>query len=218
MWLQSLRRAIGLKIYTENARASDCLPVIEEASLHEMDTKHLTLIAQTYADHIGRGLYTVAGRVGVHGRVFKQLLEGSGCHVSTYQRAMQWFADNWPADLEWPRQVPSVMMSVAVMSDISNTPWARTMASISATRSSNGFIGCVSFCCVQKGMTGTGGRFSAVRCRKDTRSGVVGKPMRPQPFPPIPGPNPLDRDVRQMARQLLPVRRLATLNPGKENL
>lgn len=71
-----------------------------------MEPKHLATIAETYAKHIGRGLYTVANRAGVHSRTFTQLRDGRGCHVDTYRRAMDWFAGNWPADLEWPRDIP----------------------------------------------------------------------------------------------------------------
>jgi len=71
-----------------------------------MDTKHLTDLADLYAAHIGRGLFTVAARVGVHNKAFTNLKAGVGCHIDTYRKAMDWFAGNWPADLEWPRHIP----------------------------------------------------------------------------------------------------------------
>jgi hypothetical protein len=71
-----------------------------------METKHLSDLAQIYATHIGRGLYTVAARVGVHNKVFTKLRDGHGCHIDTYRHVMAWFDTNWPGDLEWPRHIP----------------------------------------------------------------------------------------------------------------
>ncbi|MDO9639648.1 MAG: hypothetical protein Q7J44_14000 [Pseudotabrizicola sp.] len=49
---------------------------------------------------------TVAKRVGVHNRTFVLLGQGKGCHFDTFVQSMSWFAENWPADLEWPENVP----------------------------------------------------------------------------------------------------------------
>ena len=71
-----------------------------------MDTQHLLTLAQIYAAHIGRGLFTVANRVGVHGRFFTRLAEDGECTPRAYRRALQWFDENWPSDLAWPREIP----------------------------------------------------------------------------------------------------------------
>lgn len=71
-----------------------------------MDTKHLSDLAELYATHVGRGLHTLASRIGVHNKVFFRLREGHGCHIDTYRLISDWFATNWPADLEWPRHIP----------------------------------------------------------------------------------------------------------------
>ncbi len=71
-----------------------------------MDTKHLLILAETYAAHIGRGLFTVANRVGVHSRFFTRMAERGECRLSAYQHAFSWFDANWPSDLEWPREIP----------------------------------------------------------------------------------------------------------------
>lgn len=71
-----------------------------------MEPKHLSTLAGIYARHIDRSLFTVAARVGVHNKAFVHQRDGLGCHVDTYRRAMDWFSTNWPADLEWPPQVP----------------------------------------------------------------------------------------------------------------
>jgi hypothetical protein len=71
-----------------------------------MDTQHLLKLAETYAAHIGRGLYTLANKVGVHSRFFTRLAEKGECRPSAYRHALDWFDANWPADLEWPRDIP----------------------------------------------------------------------------------------------------------------
>ncbi|MEP4986287.1 MAG: hypothetical protein ABJV68_01095 [Paracoccaceae bacterium] len=38
--------------------------------------------------------------------LFERLRGGKGCTIQTAQRAMVWFSENWPADLEWPADIP----------------------------------------------------------------------------------------------------------------
>lgn len=71
-----------------------------------MDKKHLLALANTYASHVNRSAYRVAERAGLHNRLFVRLANGGGCRVDTFVSAMDWFSDNWPADLEWPRHIP----------------------------------------------------------------------------------------------------------------
>lgn len=71
-----------------------------------MQYEHLTKLASTYASHAGRSLMTVAKRVGVHNKTFVLLGQGRGCHFDTFTNAMRWFDENWPADLDWPQDVP----------------------------------------------------------------------------------------------------------------
>lgn len=62
-------------------------------------------LARTYAAHIGRSLFTVAARVGVHPKFFQRLEAGHGCRVDTYAAVLVWFDRNWPDDLDWPAGV-----------------------------------------------------------------------------------------------------------------
>lgn len=71
-----------------------------------MQYDYLTKLASTYAGYVKRSLMTVAKRAGVHNKTFVLLGQGKGCHVDTYQAAFRWFDANWPADLEWPTDVP----------------------------------------------------------------------------------------------------------------
>lgn len=71
-----------------------------------MDTKSLLLLGQLMAQHLDRSMATIAKRAGVHARLFARLEAGNGCHSDTLSFMTSWFSDNWPADLEWPRQIP----------------------------------------------------------------------------------------------------------------
>jgi len=71
-----------------------------------METTHLITLAQTLATHAGRTPRTVAGWCGVHSRLFDRLAAGRGCRVDTYNKALLAFGALWPADLEWPRDIP----------------------------------------------------------------------------------------------------------------
>jgi hypothetical protein len=71
-----------------------------------MRYEDISRLADILGAHIERSAYTLAARAGVHSRLFKRLEAGLGCRVDTYSRALTWFSDNWPADLEWPRDIP----------------------------------------------------------------------------------------------------------------
>ena len=110
MQFSNLRRRLALWLCPD-LRPSVSPAVVEfvnlaVAEVAAMETKHLSDLAELYATHIGRSLYTVASRVGVHNKAFTKLRDGLGCHVETYRHAMAWFAVNWPADLEWPHHIP----------------------------------------------------------------------------------------------------------------
>jgi hypothetical protein len=71
-----------------------------------MENEWPLTLGSIYAAHIGRSLYTVAARIGVHPKLFERLQDGKGCHVDTYTETLRWFDENWPADLTWPEAVP----------------------------------------------------------------------------------------------------------------
>ena len=49
---------------------------------------------------------TLAKRANVHTRLVPRLRQGKGCTVGTYLKMMYWLDRNWPADLQWPTDVP----------------------------------------------------------------------------------------------------------------
>jgi hypothetical protein len=71
-----------------------------------MEYSHLITLATLLGAHVGRSDLTVAKWCGVHSRLFLRLKAGEGCRVDTFKGAMQGMSDIWPADLEWPRDIP----------------------------------------------------------------------------------------------------------------
>ena len=66
----------------------------------------LVALAGTLARHAGRSEATLSNKIAGHARLFQRLRAGHGCTVTTADRALAWFDENWPADLEWPRDIP----------------------------------------------------------------------------------------------------------------
>lgn len=71
-----------------------------------MHTNEIVTLAETYRLHCGRELSTISTKIVNDGKRLDSFKTGSGCTLKTYARFVQWFSDNWPADLEWPRQIP----------------------------------------------------------------------------------------------------------------
>ena len=71
-----------------------------------MDGANLYRLARKFADHRGLSLATVSNYVCGHARLFVRLEAGHSCTLRTYARAVQWFSDHWPTDLDWPADIP----------------------------------------------------------------------------------------------------------------
>ncbi|TAG18698.1 MAG: hypothetical protein EAZ40_11205 [Rhodobacterales bacterium] len=70
-----------------------------------METLTLLRLAETYAGHLSLKLSTVSTYVRNDGKFFDRMKTGSGCTLKTAAAVVQWFADNWPDDLTWPRDI-----------------------------------------------------------------------------------------------------------------
>src|SRR5437868_194658 len=68
--------------------------------------KHLTDLGTAYASHTHLSHWRVSFLVRGDGQFLRRLGEGKSCTLRTAAAAMKWFSDNWPADLEWPRDIP----------------------------------------------------------------------------------------------------------------
>lgn len=70
-----------------------------------MNTSTLLSLASLYAAHRGLKLSTVATYAAKDGKFFKSLSDGAGCTLSKAARVVDYFDQNWPSDLEWPKAV-----------------------------------------------------------------------------------------------------------------
>jgi len=71
-----------------------------------MNTETLLNLAESYAAHRGLTLSTVSTYAATDGKFFPQLKSGASCTLRRAARVLAWFSENWPADLEWPRDIP----------------------------------------------------------------------------------------------------------------
>lgn len=73
-----------------------------------MEQKYALLtLADSLAAHLGVTHFAISMRALRKGDFFKKLRQpDAGCHIRTAERLMRWFSDNWPSDLEWPRDIP----------------------------------------------------------------------------------------------------------------
>lgn len=50
--------------------------------------------------------WAISTRICGKGDFLSKLMKGGDLKTRTADRAFQWFSDHWPADLEWPSDVP----------------------------------------------------------------------------------------------------------------
>ena len=65
----------------------------------------LSTVGAAYAVHTKLAASTIWARAAKDARFLDRIESGQGFTVKTYDRAMQWFSDNWPEDAEWPAGV-----------------------------------------------------------------------------------------------------------------
>lgn len=71
-----------------------------------METLTLVRLAEAYGDHLGLKLSSVSTYATGGGTLFRNLKAGTaGCTLKTFSTVLQWFSDNWPDDLAWPRDI-----------------------------------------------------------------------------------------------------------------
>ncbi len=68
-------------------------------------TDKLLALLDLYCAATGRSEARVATLIQNAGHFFSAVRAGSGFTVRTYERALRWFSDNWPAGLAWPEGV-----------------------------------------------------------------------------------------------------------------
>ena len=66
----------------------------------------LITLADALASHEGVTHYAISMRALGKGDFFARLKNGGDCRTASASRLMSYFASVWPADLEWPRDIP----------------------------------------------------------------------------------------------------------------
>jgi hypothetical protein len=67
----------------------------------------ITTLAETLAAHRNWTINTTSLRAAGKGTYIADLKRGLvGLTIGRCDRIIQWFSDNWPADLEWPADIP----------------------------------------------------------------------------------------------------------------
>jgi hypothetical protein len=74
-------------------------------------TKQLCILAETYCAATGKPLSALSDEITdkKNHKLFSRLIDGQTCTAENAERASLWFAENWPADLRWPKGVPAAL-------------------------------------------------------------------------------------------------------------
>lgn len=70
-----------------------------------MQVEHLVHLLDAYTAHTNLKPSTVGVYTVNDGAFFPRLKGGGDCGTRTFHRVLVWFDQNWPEDLEWPREI-----------------------------------------------------------------------------------------------------------------
>jgi hypothetical protein len=70
-----------------------------------MTERELIRLGRLLAQHSGHSLQTIATYALANSRFFDRLDAGGSCTLKTAGKLGRWFSENWPQDLEWPRDI-----------------------------------------------------------------------------------------------------------------
>lgn len=73
----------------------------------------LTAVMVDYSAATGLSLARISTLVFNHGSKFELLQRGGDINTRTFESAMFWFSDNWPATRPWPEKVARPEKEVA---------------------------------------------------------------------------------------------------------
>lgn len=72
-----------------------------------MKTEHLVRLADAFSRHCGLTVSTISTYAANDGKFLRILKEGrASCTIRKAGQVLGWFHENWPADLEWPSDIP----------------------------------------------------------------------------------------------------------------
>jgi hypothetical protein len=110
-WFYSFRRKVAVLIFPDMAppHAADEASLIATAAAQKSRDfiSDLLFLTEALAAHRNWSMNTVSLRAAGKGTYLADLLAGKvGITLARRDRILQWFADHWPEDLEWPRDIP----------------------------------------------------------------------------------------------------------------
>ena len=71
----------------------------------------LSRLTGSFAGHTSRSEATVSRLATGSGETMNRLRRGHTITLRRVARVLQWFSDHWPADLEWPSDIPRPLPS-----------------------------------------------------------------------------------------------------------
>ncbi|WP_126976491.1 hypothetical protein [Frigidibacter oleivorans] len=72
-----------------------------------MNKQHLVQLGELYGRHLVLELSTVSTYAANDGKWLPGLKGATtSCTLRKAELVMQWFSDHWPADLDWPHDIP----------------------------------------------------------------------------------------------------------------
>jgi len=73
--------------------------------------KHILTLAKAYATSLNVPLSTASSRVFDDGKKLTAIEDGGDITLGRANAAVQSFSDHWPADAEWPPEMPRPVMT-----------------------------------------------------------------------------------------------------------
>ena len=68
--------------------------------------EQITHLAERYADATNLSLARISTIVFNDGKILQRLSSGGDLTTGRYERAVNWFSENWPEKAKWPEFVP----------------------------------------------------------------------------------------------------------------
>lgn len=69
-------------------------------------TRHLELLLARFRERVDRAESTIGRFSAGDGDFFSRIRDGATFTTRKYDAVVVWFSENWPADAEWPTDVP----------------------------------------------------------------------------------------------------------------
>lgn len=81
---------------------------------HSQALREIEALARVYSRHVNRAESTVIRWSSGSGDTLARLREGKPITTDRVDKTIAWFADNWPAELEWPSTVQDQSVEAAL--------------------------------------------------------------------------------------------------------